>query len=188
MKLVLAVILGSLFGFALFYVGAASPKKIQSMLRLEDLSLMKIIVFAIGFSSVLLALSIQVGIFDITHLSIKPMHFGVVIGGLIFGVGFGLAGTCPGTCLAAAGGKGRRQALAAILGGLTGALLFAVSYDWWKGLGIFDMMDLGKRSLFVISERFPSVFSLGTGGLLVVGGLFMLIAYVIPLQGRRTKK
>ena len=101
MEILLAIFLGGLFGAALYLAGASNPNKLLSMLRLEDLGLMKIIVFAIGFASVLLSVSIGFGIFDISHLSIKTTHLGVIVGGFIFGIGFGSVGTCPGTCVAA---------------------------------------------------------------------------------------
>ena len=94
MKILLAILLGGFFGFALAYVGATGFKNILKMLRLEDLSLAKIILFAIGFSSVLLSISSLFGIFDTSHLSVKTMNLGVIIGGLLFGVAFGAVGTC----------------------------------------------------------------------------------------------
>ena len=101
MDIVLAIISGLLFGYALYLVGATSPKKIVSMLRLEDLTLMKTIVLAIGFASILLSLFSMPGLLNIGHLSVKTMNLGVITGGLLFGIGFGTVGTCPGTCVAA---------------------------------------------------------------------------------------
>jgi hypothetical protein len=49
MDIVLAIILGIFFGFALQRVGATNPQNIINMLRLKDLHLMKAIFFAIGF-------------------------------------------------------------------------------------------------------------------------------------------
>lgn len=187
MELILAIILGGLFGFALYLVGASNPKKLLSMLRLEDLSLMKIIVFGIGFSSVLLSLAIGLGIFNISHLSIKSTNLGVVIGGLIFGIGFGSVGTCPGTCVAATGTNGIRKAIAAVIGGLVGAFAFSMTYGFWKNTGLFSALDLGKLTLFNISDKFPSVFNIGFMGLLMVGILLMLVAYFLPLRGRKSE-
>lgn len=187
MEILLAIILGGLFGFALFMVGASNPRKLLAMLRLEDLSLMKIIVFAIGFASVLLAASIGIDIFDLSHLSIKTTHLGVILGGLIFGFGFGSVGTCPGTCMAALGSNGIKRAVSAVLGGLTGAFLFSLSYEWWSTLGLFQSMNLGKLTLFHLSDKFPSVFSIGALGLFIVGIVFMIVAYVIPLEGRKSE-
>lgn len=180
MNILWGIILGALFGFVLYLVGASSPKNLLSMLRLEDLTLMKIIVFAIGFASVLLSLSSILGIFNISHLSIKTTNLGVILGGLIFGLGFGWVGTCPGTCLAASSSGGLKKAISAILGGILGALTFSLSYIGWKQLGLFDSMNLGKLTLFNISDKYPSVFNIGYLGLLSVGIIFMIIALVLP--------
>ena len=180
MKIILAILLGGFFGFALSYVGATVFKNILKMLRLEDLSLAKIILFAIGFSSVLLSISGMIGIFDISHLSVKTMNLGVIIGGLIFGIAFGTVGTCPGTCVGAVSGNGVKKAISAIVGGLFGAFAFSLSYGYFKDLGLFNVLDMGKKTLFNISDKYPSVFNLGFIGLLLVGILFMVFAYVIP--------
>lgn len=182
MEIILAVLLGGFFGFALTYVGATGFKNILKMLRLEDLSLAKIILFAIGFSSVLLSISNMLGIFDISHLSVKTMNLGVIIGGLIFGVAFGAVGTCPGTCVGALGSNGVKKGISTILGGLLGAFTFSLSYGYFKGLGLFESLNMGKLTLFNISENYSSVFNLGFAGLLIVGLLFMVAAYMLPKQ------
>lgn len=182
MNILLGIVLGGLFGAALYHVGASNPKKLLDMLRLEDLSLMKIIFFAIGFASVLLCLSKLLGLFDVSHLSIKTTHLGVVIGGLIFGLGFGGLGTCPGTCVVATSSGGFKKAIVAVAGGLVGALAFSLSYGRLKQIGLFDTMNLGKLTWFNISDKFPSIFNVGYGGLLIVGIVFMLIAFVLPIH------
>lgn len=180
MELLLGVLLGGFFGFALYYVGASNPEKLKNMLSLKDLTLMKTILFAIGFSSLLLALSSFIGIFDPTHLSVKATHLGVIVGGLIFGIGFGWAGTCPGTCVADSSSGGIKKAASTIVGGLIGAFVFSLSYGFLDRLGLFDKMNLGKLSLFNLSDSFPSVFNIGFGGLLIMGSLLMIAAIFLP--------
>ncbi|WP_343207886.1 DUF6691 family protein [Anaerolentibacter hominis] len=188
MNIILAIILGSLFGFALYLTGASHPVKLVSMLRLRDLSLMKIILFAIGLSSVLLFAANALGIFDLSHLSIKTANLGVLAGGLIFGVGFGWIGSCPGTCVAASGGGGIRKALITVLGGLAGAFTFSITYGFWKSLGLFGTMDLGKMTLFTLSEKYPALLGLGFSGLLITGVLFMTLAVLLPANARKAKQ
>ena len=180
MNIVLDIILGALFGAVLYRVSASSPKKLIAMLRLEDLTLMKIIVFAIGLASVLLSMFSLAGLFDPGHLSIKSVNLGVITGGLLFGIGFGTVGTCPGTCVAASGSGGYKKAVSAVLGGLVGAWIFSVTYGFWKGLGLFSAMDWGKLTLFRISDDFPSVFPIGYVGLLILGLVFMSGAFLLP--------
>ncbi len=185
MKIVLAIILGLLFGFVLYWVGASSPKKLIAMLRLENLTIMKIIVFGIGFASILLSVFSMLGLFNPAHLSVKGTNLGVIIGGLLFGVGFGTVGTCPGTCVAATGSGGFKKALSAVFGGLLGAWVFSMTYGYWKGIGLFSTMDWGKLTLFQISDKYPSVFPFGYVGLLIVGILFIAVAFFLPAKSEK---
>lgn len=182
MEILLAILLGGFFGFALYYVGSTSSFNLRSMLSLRYLSLMKIILFAIGFSSALVSIFALIGIFDISHLSVKSTNLGVIVGGLIFGLGFGFAGKCPGTCVADSSSGGLKKAISVILGGLVGAFIFTLLYGSFKELGLFDIMDIGKMTLFNISEEFPSVFNIGFGGLLSMGIVIMIIAYILPMN------
>ena len=182
MKIILAILIGSFFGFALSYIGATGSKNILKMLRLEDLSLAKMILFAIGFSSTLVSISAMLGLFDISHLSIKSMNLGVIIGGLLFGVAFGFIGSCPGTCVGAMGSGELKKAISIIIGGLVGAFVYSLSYGYFKGFGLFETLDMGKLTLFNISDKYPFVFNIGFGGLLVVGIILMALGYVMPKQ------
>lgn len=180
MNILLGILLGGFFGFALYTAGATKPKKLLSMLRLEDLDLAKTILFGIGFASVLLAIANMVGIFDISHLSVKTLNTGVIIGGLIFGVGFGLAGTCPGTCVGASGTNGFKKGLSAVVGGLIGAFAFSMSYGYLNNMGLISGFNGGNLTLFNISPEYPSLFNVGYMGLMIVGLLFIGGAFLLP--------
>lgn len=180
MEILIAIIVGSLFGFVLYWVGAASPKKLVPTLRLEDLSLMKIILFAIGFSSLLLALANIIGIFNLDNLDIKTMNLAVIVGGLLFGVGFGAVGTCPGTCIAASGSGALKKGISVIIGGLFGALALSLTYGWWVDIGLYDTLNLGSLTLFNLADEYPSVFQVSYFGLLISGLFLMAIAYILP--------
>lgn len=66
----------------------------------------------------------------IVKLSIKSTILGgVVIGAIIFGIGWGLLGYCPGTSLGALG-EGRIDALWGIGGMLVGAGVYAEAYPY----------------------------------------------------------
>lgn len=181
MKIILGIILGSLFGFALYYSGAANSNKLKNMLTLKNLTIMKIIVFGIGFAALLVSITGMLGILDISHFSVKTTHLGVVLGGLIFGIGFGWAGTCPGTCVAASG-VGFKKGISTIIGGLLGAFIFSLSYGFFKEIGLFSAFNFGKLTLFKISEKYPSVLEIGFGGLLLLGLLFMGVAVLLPIM------
>lgn len=67
-----------------------------------------------------------------------------------------------------------------MLGGLLGAFAFSMTYGFWKSVGLFSTMDLGKMTLFNLSEKYPSLFGIGFSGLLITGLLFMGVAILLP--------
>lgn len=184
MELFLAVFLGVLFGFALNRVGATNPENIINMLRLTDLRLMKTILFAIGLSAVALFGGIAVGVVDPSHVSIKTAYVGVVVGGVLLGVGFALAGYCPGTGLAAAA-TGRKDALFFVLGGLAGAFIYTISFGWLaENTPLFEKIASGAVSLAQTgNDKYaPLVGVDGTVLGLAFGAVFMVIAALLPMR------
>ena len=97
MEIILAILLGTLFGFVLHRVGASNPENIINMLRLKDLHLMKAILLAIGVASSILFVGLATGFINPSHISIKASYWGVLVGGMILGTGWAIAGYCPGT-------------------------------------------------------------------------------------------
>lgn len=181
MNIALAIIVGLLFGFVLQKVGAANPQKIIGMLRLKDLHLMKAIFMAIGVSSLALFGLLAVGLVDAGHLSVKSSYVGVIAGGAIFGLGWTIAGYCPGTGVVAAG-AGRKDALFFILGGLLGALIFTLIYASLKSTFLFDSLS-GKTTLVTTGNAKFAALLPSMPALVVAGGIaiiFMVIAWKLP--------
>ncbi len=181
MSIVFAIILGVFFGFALQRVGATNPQNIINMLRLTDLHLMKAIFFAIGISSTLLFVLMSLGVIDSGHLSVKSSYIGVIVGGGLLGLGFALAGYCPGTSLTALA-DGRKDALFFVGGGLIGALIYTLVYGSIKDSWLFNTIAGGKVMLATGSEKFQALLPMMPGSLLAagIGILFMVIAWKLP--------
>ena len=131
MKLFLGLAIGMAFGAILQLGGASSYKKIMGSLLLKDMDIIKLILMAIAVGTVgIYALDLV----DMANLSIKPTYIvGIVIAGLIFGVGFAVAGYCPGTCVVASA-EGKTDAMVTVLGGLAGAFIYALVYPAIRGL------------------------------------------------------
>jgi len=181
-SLLLAIVLGAAFGVALDRVGATNPGYIIRMLNLTDLHLMKTILLAIGFSSVLMFVGLLSGIIDAGHLSVKDSYIGVFVGGILLGAGFAISGFCPGTGLTAAA-TGRKDAVFFVLGGLIGAALYMGSYAWVHSTGLLDKIVGGKATLGVIAGTdYPALFASlpGENTGIVVGIIFIAIAAVLP--------
>lgn len=181
MKIILALLLGTAFGFALDRAKASDPQKIINMLRLKDFHLMKVILFAIGFSSLILFVLLSVNAINPNHLSVKPSYIGVVVGGALLGGGFAIGGYCPGTCLVAAG-RGRKDALMFLLGGLLGAFFYMLVFSALKDTALFTEIGGALAWVNTNPEKYSAVFP-NIPALMVAGPIaivFMAIAFLLP--------
>ena len=116
---------------------------ILASLRLENVAIMKFMATTIAVGTVVVY---AMSYFVPMHFDVKPTYVvGVAVGGLIFGVGFALAGYCPGTCVVGVS-EGRRDAFVTVLGGVTGALLFTLVYTLIQGW-LIKPLDFGKITL-----------------------------------------
>ena len=121
---------GSVFGIALSRSGAADYNFIQGMFLFEEFQLYGIIGVAVLLTAPALWLIKRHGK-TVTGaplvLESKPQHRGNVAGGLLFGIGWSIAGMCPGPILVNIG-EGKIYALAALAGALVGTASFGVLY------------------------------------------------------------
>ncbi len=129
------LVLGTIFGFILSRSGAADYDYIQAMFLLESFQLYGIIGTAVVVTSAGIALLKRHGR-TLTgrpiEIELKPLHRGNVLGGLIFGIGWSLAGMCPGPIFVNVG-EGKVYALAALAGALAGTALFGAAYPRLQG-------------------------------------------------------
>ena len=127
MTLVYGLITGILFGFFLQKGRVLRYDKQIGALLLQDMTIVKFMLSHIAVAMVGVYFLYDMGI---VKLSLKPMIVGaVVLGGLIFGLGWGLLGYCPGTSLGALG-EGRTDAVWGIAGMLVGAGIYAEAYPY----------------------------------------------------------
>ena len=181
MTIVLALVIGALFGFVLDRIGATNPTVLIKMLNLKALGLMKAILLAIGVGSILMFGGQMAGLVDVGHMSVKAAYLGVFIGGLLLGTGWALSGFCPGTGVCAAA-TGRKDALFFLLGGLLGAAAYMLTYPAWKSSGLLSGLAGGKVTLGTVpGSKFEGLTAI-SGDLLGLGlgVLFVVIAFVVP--------
>jgi uncharacterized membrane protein YedE/YeeE len=127
------VVLGGLVqGFGLAYSGMARPEVVLDFLQFDDLGL----VLVMGGAAVVSGLTFLVatrflGVAPLTGDAygrrVKSMDRNVVVGGVVFGVGWGLSGICPGAAYASLG-VGNLP----ILWAVAGMFLGAYAQGYWR--------------------------------------------------------
>jgi uncharacterized membrane protein YedE/YeeE len=164
MKKSLALLFGTVFGFLLQRGGVGDYDVLLGQLLLKDWTVAKIMLSAILVGSV--------GLFALkalgkVELQLKKTRLAAnILGGLIFGAGFGLSGYCPGSA-AAALGQGRWDALVAMGGMVFGSYLYALSsgllsqtVEKWGDLGKVTLADLAGQPLARILPVFSGILLL----------------------------
>lgn len=169
------LILGFLFGAILQYAHLNRFNVISGQALLENNTVAKAILTAVGIGAILL--SIEIG-FGYASYHVKPFLFGgIMFGGLIFGAGMAILGYCPGT-LAISCGEGSLDALIGIIGGLFGGLVYTLLLP---SISSILGPDLGKISLNSIVGSSGVAFYLLS---FILGTLFVWFAFWINKKER----
>ncbi len=123
MSLALPLAIGVAFGWTLERAGLGSAPKLAGQFYLRDLTVFKVMFSAIVTAMLGVFWLSRLGVVDMSSIAVPDTYLAPqVVGGVIFGVGFIVAGLCPGTsCVSAATGRG--DGMAAVLGMLAGVLL-----------------------------------------------------------------
>ena len=132
----LYILLGTIFGFVLSRSGAADYNYIQAMFLFTSFQLYGIIGTAVAITAPGIWFIKRYGRTALGRpiaIELKPRHRGNVVGGLLFGIGWSMAGMCPGPIFVNIG-EGKIYALAALAGALAGAGLFGTIYTRVQGL------------------------------------------------------
>jgi len=157
------LLFGIAFGFLLHKAGVSDYNVLIGALRLTDLTVIRVIISAILVGSIAIYV---LGTFGMVRPHTKPTHYASnIIGGLVFGVGFGLWGYCPGTG-AAALGQGSWDAAWGILGMVIGSYVYALTTPKLK-----QLERIGDRGKLIVPELIhinPGVFIIITSIIFVL--------------------
>ncbi len=168
-QLVIGLCIGIAFGFLLQKGGVSRYDIIMGQFLLVDFTVLKLMLTAIVVGTIGIHAMRAAGLVRL-HTWRGPM-FGIITGGLIFGVGFAVLGYCPGGSMAALG-QGSLDALFGIVGILAGTWAYAVSYP--KIVSSF----LGKGA--PEHDTLPEALGISPWVIIIpltvtVGGLFMAL-------------
>ena len=107
-ELAIAVLIGGAFGFALERAGLGDARKLAGQFYFTDFTVLKVMFSAIVTAMLGVYWLSRAGVIDLASLYVpETFLLPQLAGGAIFGLGFVIAGLCPGTsCVAAATGRG----------------------------------------------------------------------------------
>ena len=158
---------GIIFGFLLQKGGVAKYHILMGVLLLEDFTVIKVMLAAILVGMIGVLTLNRLGKVE---LQLKPTRYAAnIVGGLIFGVGFALSGYCPGTG-AAALGQGNFDAIAVMVGMMSGSLIFA-EMSGFLNKTINTWGDRGELTL-------PELIRVPRMPFMAVVGVVMVVALV----------
>lgn len=136
MTKIINLLIGIAFGFLMSKAGATDFDYYAKLFLLKDLQLLWVIATAImvGIPGVLLLKKLKTrsafgGTIDFEE---KPWRNGLVWGALLFGIGWGVTGSCPGS-IPAMLGEGKLAILPILFGVMMGTYAYACTMDKRNG-------------------------------------------------------
>jgi uncharacterized membrane protein YedE/YeeE len=128
-RLLTALAIGFLFGFALERGGFGNARKLAAQFYLNDMTVFKVMFTAILVAMVGLYTLAAAGWVDMGRVWINPTFlWAQVVGGFLLGVGFIMSGLCPGTAVVSAA-SGRWDGAVTLAGMAVGIAGFALAVD-----------------------------------------------------------
>ncbi len=153
---IIYLLLGTLFGFALSRAGATTYEYYAGLFLFKNFQLLQVIGTAVivgmmGFALVRRFKPRSLLQKQPITITPKPYKKTLIPGSLIFGLGWGLAGACPGTALVMLG-----EGKLGVLFTLTGLILGTYSYGVWESRKMLkvDVPDF-SNSTDVEKEKVP---------------------------------
>jgi len=145
-KLLLGLFSGIAFGFIIQRIGATDPNRMTRAHLMLDGDIPRFMLAAVVLSAAGLFGLQAAGVGRTMVLPVSLVATGLAA--VLFGVGWGLCGYCPGTTWAAVG-EGRLDAVFALMGGLAGTAVFAHWHERLIPL-LYDPTNLGPVTVTAI--------------------------------------
>ena len=146
-SMVLAFLIGLLFGSALELAGFGNGRKLTAQFYLHDMAVYKVMFTAVVTAMFLVQLTAALGVLDFGQVFVPPTYlWPQIVGGLLLGVGFVVGGYCPGTSVVSVA-SGKLDGMVYVLGFFAGLAVFPYLFDAMDGfygagaLGVVTLFD-----------------------------------------------
>jgi uncharacterized membrane protein YedE/YeeE len=169
-SLVVALLIGIAFGWFLERSGMGNARKLAGQFYLRDMTVFKVMFTAIVTAMLGVFWLGWLGVLDVSRVYVPETWIvPQLVGGIVFGFGFVIAGLCPGTsCVAAA--SGRIDGMVVVIGMFAGVL----------GVGLL----LGRLQSFYESTprgslTFPDLLNVSTGLIVFFVTVVAIVGFII---------
>src|SRR6266545_6167434 len=126
--LLIGTLIGIGFGFVLERAGFGRARNLAAQFYLTDLRVLKVMFGAIVTALAGMALLSGLGVLDLSRITVpETFLWPQLVGGLLLGAGFIIAGGCPGTAVVATA-SGNLDGAVAIAGMMIGSLGFGFGF------------------------------------------------------------
>lgn len=166
LQLLLGLFFGIIFGFLLQKGGVTTYEVLVNQLRLIDFTVLKIMLAAVVTTMLLISIILPTG-----YIKLQPKSGSIksaTIGGLLFGIGFGLLGYCPGTVAGAVGSGNVDGLIGGVFGIIIGSGIFASMYSKLKDANIVAKDKFNEFTLFSKMKYHPLLYTIPFSIVLVV--------------------
>jgi len=169
-NLLLGLAIGVGFGFVLESGGLGDARKLVGQFLLKDMAVFKVMFTAIITAMLGLFFLSWGGLINLELLQISDSYLAPqLVGGLILGAGFAIAGYCPGTAVVGMA-SGKIDAFYCFVGLFVGSLLFNSSFKWLESFYTSTRLSEGHLSV---------VLSIQTGALIFLVILIAVVGFAL---------
>jgi uncharacterized membrane protein YedE/YeeE len=179
MGLLLATVVGFLFGFVLERAGFGDSRNLTNIFYFRDMRVLRVMFSALCTAMVGLLLLSWVGLFDYSVLLqyslLETYLWPQLVGGILFGLGFVMGGYCPGTSMVGIV-SGKIDALVFMVGMFAGIYVFAAGFPAWADF--YKSSDMGRITLW---QLFGVSAPVAAAAIVVMA----LVAFVLAPLGER---
>ena len=174
LQLLLGLFFGIIFGFLLQKGGVTTYEVIINQLRLIDFTVLKIMLSAVIVTMTLISV-----LYPAKIVKLHPKSGSIknsIIGGLLFGIGFGTLGYCPGTVAGAVGSGNIDGLIGGVIGIIIGSGVFASVYSTLIKKRIVVIDKYSNHTFFNNMKHHPLIYTVPFA---IVLGLFMFFLEAI---------